>query len=393
MPTVKLTKTVIDNAKPAARAYYLRDSDVKGFICKICPSGQKSFYLEYRTMARKKRKPKIGDVGLFKVHEARDVARNWLQEARAGRDPSAARQEQREALSISELCDRFIRDHSEVYNKASTTAGYRQQIAQRIVPALGAKLVQEVTRADITALMRDNAYAPTQANRTLALLKKMFNCAELWGLREEGTNPCRLVKLFKTQPKTRLLSDAEVKAIFDTMDKIDEERLMQPVYTLVCRLQFAFAARINEIILMEWDWINFDRGVIRWPDSKTGVMEKFIDADTEQLLRAAPSRGVSKYVCPSIRDQRIPLSPDSYYSGGWKRILKLAKVEHCGTHHVRHRAATDIANAVDNVRTGMQMTGHKTVQMFMRYVHPEEARIREAQAQIRKSREAILTSD
>ncbi len=64
-------------------------------------------------------------------------------------------------------------------------------------------------------------------------------------------------------------------------------------------------------------------------------------------------------------------------------------MKHCGTHHVRHRAVTDIANAVTNVRTGMSMTGHKTVAMFMRYVHPEEDRIRAANAEIARQRRLL----
>lgn len=393
MPVLKLTKSTIEAAAPRSRSYELRDTEVKGFLCKILPSGSKIYHISYRTITRKRRKMKIGDAGVYKVGEAREVARRWLQEVREGGDPAGERQLAREELTVADLCDRFIRDHSELYNKPSTTNGYRQQIAQRVLPALGAKKIGGVTRADIVALMRENAYAPTQANRTLALVKKMFNCAEVWGLRDEGTNPCRLVKMYKTKPKTRLLTDHEVKAIFETMDRIEHERIIQPVYTLVCRLQFAFAARINEILSLEWSWINFERGLIRWPDSKTGFMEKYMDAETQALIENATSRGNSIYVCPAIRDSDRPLSPETYYSSGWKRILILANVEHCGTHHVRHRAATDIANAVDNVRTGMQMTGHKTVQMFMRYVHPEEDRIRKAQAKITNDRKRILNQE
>ena len=220
------------------------------------------------------------------------VTIRWARSAaREGGDPAGERQLAREELTVADLCDRFIRDHSELYNKPSTTNGYRQQIAQRVLPALGAKKIGGVTRADIVALMRENAYAPTQANRTLALVKKMFNCAEVWGLRDEGTNPCRLVKMYKTKPKTRLLTDHEVKAIFETMDRIEHERIIHPVYTLVCRLQFAFAARINEILSLEWSWINFERGLIRWPDSKTGFMEKYLDAETHSLIENATSRG------------------------------------------------------------------------------------------------------
>src|SRR3546814_17581683 len=49
-----------------------------------------------------------------------------------------------------------------------------------------------------------------------------------------------------------------------------------------------------------------------------------------------------------------------------------------GTHGIRHRSATDIANSGIPVKVGMALTAHKTVAMFMRYVHTEDAPVREA---------------
>lgn len=389
MPVIKLTKQAIESATPLAKPYELRDTDVKGFLCKVTPSGRKVFMLAYRNKHGQKRKPAIGLFPAYTVQEAREVARKWLHEAHAGRDPSRTKSEDRSAPLMSELCDRFMRDHSELHNKPRTQEGYRQQIAQRVLPPLGSMAIEDVTRADIITLMRNNAYSPTQANRTLALLKKMFNCAELWGLRREGSNPCRLVKMYPTNPRTRLLSDAEVQKIYQALTRLDRERRMHPTFTFVCRMQFALAARIGEVLNLEWDWINFDRKLIEWPDSKTGTMKKFVNEDVFALLDTATSKDKSRFVCPAITDAEQPLSLDVYYSCGWRAILKEAGVKHCGTHHVRHRAVTDIANAVTNVRTGMSMTGHKTVAMFMRYVHPEEERIRAANAEIARRRQAL----
>jgi integrase len=192
--------------------------------------------------------------------------------------------------------------------------------------------------------------------------------------------------MYPTSPRTRLLSDSEVQKIFQTLARLDHERRMHPTFIFACRMQFALAARIGEVLNLEWDWIDFDRKLIEWPDSKTGTMKKFVNDDVLELLDTAPAKGKSRFVCPSIKDQRLPLNLHTYYSCGWRKILKEAGVKHCGTHHVRHRAVTDIANAVTNVRTGMSMTGHKTVAMFMRYVHPEEERIRAANAEIARRR-------
>ena len=44
------------------------------------------------------------------------------------------------------------------------------------------------------------------ANKTLTLLSKAFNLAEMWGWRPEGTNPCRHVQRFKEEGRERYLS-------------------------------------------------------------------------------------------------------------------------------------------------------------------------------------------
>jgi integrase len=51
--------------------------------------------------------------------------------------------------------------------------------------------------------------------------------------------------------------------------------------------------------------------------------------------------------------------PDHTYSGGWSRILERAGVRHYGTHAIRHRAATDIANSGVLTKIGMALTPTK----------------------------------
>jgi integrase len=46
------------------------------------------------------------------------------------------------------------------------------------------------------------------------------------------------------------------------------------------------------------------------------------------------------------------LTTGEYYNG-WSRILKAAGVTHVGTHGIRHRSATDIANSGLPVKVGM----------------------------------------
>lgn len=78
-----------------------------------------------------------------------------------------------------------------------------------------------------------------------------------------------------------------------------------------------------------------------------------------------------------------------YYSG-WTRILKRADVSHVGTHGIRHRSATYIANSGIPVKVGMALTAHKTVATFMRYVHTEDAPVRQV-AELVASRRKTIT--
>lgn len=120
-----------------------------------------------------------------------------------------------------------------------------------------------------------------------------------------------------------------------------------------------------------------ERRRIVWPDSKTGDMSKPISEEAARLLNSAPRSKGSPYVCPSIFDPMRPMSPHTY-SLGWARILQRAEVPHIGTHGIRHRAATDIANSGIPINVGMKLTAHKTVAMFMRYVHTEDKFVRAA---------------
>ena len=41
MPSMKLTKSAVDSARPSTTDYELRDTIVPGFFCKITPAGRK----------------------------------------------------------------------------------------------------------------------------------------------------------------------------------------------------------------------------------------------------------------------------------------------------------------------------------------------------------------
>ncbi len=389
MAKIKLTKSAVDAAQPRTQPVELRDTLVPGFMCKVTPAGRKVFMLQYRTNAGERRKPAIGLYGELTVEQARTLAQEWLAEVRRGGDPGAAKTAARKAPTVAELCVKFMEDHSKQRNKPSTQAGYQKVIDRNIVPMLGRMKVQDVKRPDVAGAMKKMAHKPADANRTFSVMRRMFNLAEVWGYRPDGTNPCRHVPMFPNGKATHLISDEDMGKLFRHLEHLEAEGLESYVIPLAIRLQFEFAGRRGEIVTLQWDWVDFENRRVVWPDSKTGGMSKPMSEEAYRLLSTAPRRDDCPYVLPSPNHPGQHLTTGEYYNG-WSRALKAAGAAHVGTHGIRHRSATDIANSGIPVKVGMALTAHKTVAMFMRYVHTEDAPVRQA-AELVANRRKMIT--
>jgi len=196
---------------------------------------------------------------------------------------------------------------------------------------------------------------------------------------------------YNVSSTTYCFTDEEVRKIHAYLHIAESQGLEHPTLILACRLQFEFAGRGCEIVNLEWEWVNFQERRIEWPDSKTGSMDKVMSDEAFRLLSAAHRHPQSPFICPTIFDPMRPLAWCTYYHA-WSRFLRRAGVRHAGTHAIRHRAATEIANSGVPIKDGMAMTGHKTVDMFLRYVHPDEKRVRKSVEKVSAQRQKLVNS-
>src|SRR5262249_11164082 len=144
---------------------------------------------------------------------------------------------------------------------------YRGVLDRLILPAFGKRKVVDITRADVAKFHHENRGAPYQANLVRAILSKMFNLAELWGLRPDGSNPCRHVERFPERKRERMLSPVELARLGDALGAFDGS----PYAAAAVKLLVFTGARLGEVLGLRWDWIDFERGEARLPDSKTGA--------------------------------------------------------------------------------------------------------------------------
>src|SRR5918998_4424305 len=168
MSAVKITKRVVDAAKPEPERQRIWDAEVAGFCLQVTPTGHKSYFYKYRVgggRAGRVRWAKIGDHGVLTPDQARDMARRWAAEVATGGDPAETRSAQRAAPTVSELLDRYLSEHAARKNKARTASDAERLVNKVIRPALGKLKVADVTASDVARFHGAYAATPYQANR------------------------------------------------------------------------------------------------------------------------------------------------------------------------------------------------------------------------------------
>jgi len=174
----KLTKRTIDATEPQATEFFIWDKSIPGFGLRVMPSGRKSFVVQYRA-GRRPRRISLGPSTVLTCDQARTRAITIIAAVKNGEDPAADRTAKRNAATVSDLAERFDKEHIAVRLKASTAKEYRGNLRRFILPALGRLAVPEITRADVAKFHHDLRHIPYQANRCLEVVSKMFVLAEM----------------------------------------------------------------------------------------------------------------------------------------------------------------------------------------------------------------------
>ncbi|MEW6267311.1 MAG: site-specific integrase [Thermodesulfobacteriota bacterium] len=359
----KLTKRMIDTLKPAAQEVTLWDDQVKGFGLRLWPSGRKVFILMYRNRQGRLRKITLGEYGRLTVEEARRLARQTLADVAKGQDPAEDKQERRKALTVADLAERYIHEYAEPHKKPFSVFRDRQLIERFIVPALGRHKIAGVTRADVARLHHDVRNTPIQANRTLAVLSKMFSQAVLWGLRPDNVNPVKGITRFKENKRTRFLSGEELARVGQALQ--EAEKTEHPSALLMLRLLLFTGARLSEIMTLKWNYVNLERGALDLPDSKTGAKIIPLSGPALEALSNAPRLAGNPYVCPGLKEGLYFV--DIHHV--WERIRTRTGLSDVRIHDLRHSFASVAAAANMGLPLIGKLLGHTQAATTQRYAH------------------------
>ena len=176
------------------------------------------------------------------------------------------------------------------------------------------------------------------ANRTLALVRKMFNFAieHDW----LDTNPCHMVKrLAPEKPRDRVLSEDEIRRVWKALDK---EHL---IVASLLRLRLLTAQRGGELLGVPWAEMDLASGwwTIPAERSKNGLAHRVpLSAQALRILKRLRTETVdSQWVFPSPRKTGAHIN---HAQKAIERVEERSDVDFRG-HDLRRTAASLMVGA------------------------------------------------
>ena len=306
MPTCSFTHRWIDTVKAPEKGqtdYF--DERTTGLGLRISSAGRKSWFVMYRHAGRLRRYT-IGTYPSLGLADAKERAKELLNDAAKGNDPAADKQISREAPTFGEIAGQYI----ELYAKPNKRSWKEDQriLDYDLLPKWKNVKAHEIKRRDVIVLLDKMVLrAPIQANRTLALIRKLFNWAISRDLVE--ANPCSAVKMpAKENQKDRVLTEEEIQIFWREI----EESLMSELTRLCLQLQLVTAQRKGEIVITEWVDMDLNTGwwTIPAKKAKNKLSHRVpLSPLAMQLLeRVKALSGSSKWLFPSTQTENAMLN-------------------------------------------------------------------------------------
>ena len=333
-----LTKRIVDRLAVNGKDAVFWDSEFPGFGIRVHSTGRKVYVVQTRANG-KSRRVTLGRHGDIAPDQARKDAAKIITRLKDGLPPVETEPEPKP--TVADLAERYEREYVAMHCKPNTIKHYGLMLKKHIVPGLGSLRVSEVEKKHILKFQFGLSDMPTVANRTVDILVKMFNMAELWEMRPPGRNPCRSVRRYRVDPhKERFLTPRELARLGRTLDIAPSKRLASRHAAAAIRLLVLTGCRRNEIMGLAWDDLDFKAGEMRLADSKAGPRIVPMPPAAAEVLADLPRTPDNRWVFPG----RKKGTHQTNINDSWNRIRKHADLDGVRLHDLRHSCASNSPN-------------------------------------------------
>ena len=310
------------------------DDALPGFGLRLRAGGSRNWIIQYETGNRQRRMV-IGSAAL-PLDEARASAARLLAQVKLGADPAGVKAEnQAKAGETFAACMKIYLERRR--NEPDLRASTYREIERHLIRNLRALHGMHISAVDRRAIAIElarctSANGPVQANRTRGSLVKFLNWCAGEGFID--ANPAQFTNKNVERGRDRTLTDSELCKIWRALPEGD--------FGDILKLLALTAARANEIAQLRWGEVDFERGVIALPGSRTkNHRAHFIPMGptVRAILESRPQSDGRDLVFGRDRDQ------SSGFSGWSKSKLKLdaaVKIPAWVIHDIRRSVATGL---------------------------------------------------
>ena len=328
MPRINFTSRGIQAiAPPSTGRVEYWDKSTPGFGLRVSVTGEKTWVTMYRFKGRLRRQT-LGSYPAMTLANASEKARVSLNAAANGKDPANLKFAERASDTFGQLANEYLVRHAKQHKKRWELDD--RMLKHDLLPNWKNLKAKEISRREVLQVLDDimERGAPIQANRVLALIRKIYN----FGIARDiiQHNPCLAVPLpAKPQSRDRVLTPEEICKVWFASEN---ENVL--ISTMI-KLRLLTAQRGGEIESMSWNDIDLESAIWTIPAeiSKNGLAHRVpLSSPALDLLKSLLfTRTSSVWVFPS------PLGPEKHITHVQKAIQRVRARKECsGVHFVGH---------------------------------------------------------
>jgi len=366
----KFDQKTLAAARPYDATRTLWDDKVTGLCLRVTPRGAKTYYLVFRMGGRASRVRwlRLGKFRDLPLARARELARGHRAQIGMGIDPADALAKKVIAgATVADAADRFMREYAPANLKPGSFRDYAGTIRIHILPRLGREPMGGLDRATVarwhSSLLGADGSGGSAANKALRILSSICAQAEIWGIRQEGANPCRYVKMFPEAPRARDIQSWELEAVGAALAKVGEAAMCSPWTIGAIKVVALCAGRVSEVLSLRYDADLFlEEGYALLRDHRTsgtsGARRLELPPAAVEIIANLPRTEGCPWVFPARNlDAHLPRATLRCL---WGRVCRMAGVSDLHLHDFRSRAASEGPEPGIDARVTAKLLGHSS---------------------------------